>query len=271
MLVSRRILTRGPSVATVLVAVTCITVMLWRHGWHAGVGFEGRVVAPMVRADFHAKSPAIGALRADQKNEPSRAFGFQGNFFPGWNGVYRLEGIHGPDALVNPRFRELIEACGFERIWDWRLYQEFSKFPPLHRFYDVLNVRHYLDYRSNQGLLGAQLTPVFIGDLDVYRSETTWPRAFFTDRLAPYATPKDFAQLIASGDAVPSPPCRAMIRSFAAKSPPNSPVARSLPPATTGLPATPPLSKSTLPDPASWCSPRPGLIEISASLLTAGA
>jgi hypothetical protein len=173
--------------------------MLWRHGWHAGVGFEGRVVAPMVRADFHAKSPAIGALRADQKNEPSRAFGFQGNFFPGWNGVYRLEGIHGPDALVNPRFRELIEACGFERIWDWRLYQEFSKFSPLHRFYDVLNVRHYLDYRSNQGLLGAQLTPVFIGDLDVYRSETTWPRAFFTDRLAPYATPKDFAQLIASG------------------------------------------------------------------------
>lgn len=203
MLVSRRILTRGPSVATVLVAVTCITVMLWRHGWHAGVGFEGRVVAPMVRADFHAKSPAIGALRADQKNEPSRAFGFQGNFFPGWNGVYRLEGIHGPDALVNPRFRELIEACGFERIWDWRLYQEFSKFPPLHRFYDVLNVRHYLDYRSNQGLLGAQLTPVFIGDLDVYRSETTWPRAFFTNRLAPYATPKDFAQLIATGDGRP--------------------------------------------------------------------
>lgn len=203
MLVSRRILTRGPSTATVLVAVTCITVMLWRHGWHAGVGFEGRVVAPMVRADFHAKSPALAGLRADQKAEPSRAFGFQGNFFPGWNGVYRLEGIHGPDALVNPRFRELIEACGFERIWDWRLYQEFSKFSPLHRFYDVLNVRHYLDYRSNQGLLGAQLTPVFIGDLDVYRSETSWPRAFFTDRLAPYATPKDFAQLIASGDGRP--------------------------------------------------------------------
>ena len=203
MLVARRILTRGPSPAALIFAVTCIAVMLWRHGWHAGVGFEGRVVVPMVRADFHAKSPAIAALRADQKAEPSRAFGFQGNLFPGWNDVYRIEGLHGPDALVNPLYRELIEACGFERIWDWRLYQEFSKFAPLRRYYDFLNVRYFLDYRSNQALLGAQLTPVHHGDLDVYRSETAWPRAFFTDRLAPYATAKDFARLVATGDGRP--------------------------------------------------------------------
>jgi hypothetical protein len=203
MFVSRHILTRGPSSAALLVIVTCVVVLLWRHGWHAGVGFEGRVVAPMVRADFHAKSPAIAALRADQKKEPSRAVGFQGNLFPGWNDVYRLEGLNGPDALINPFYRELLDACGFVRLWDWRIYQEFSKFAPLRRFYDFLNVRHYLDYRSNQSLLGAQLSPVHYGDLDVYRSETVWPRAFFTDRLIPYASAKDFAQLISGGDARP--------------------------------------------------------------------
>lgn len=203
MLVSRRLLARGPTAAALIFAVTCITVLLWRHGWHAGVGFNGRVVAPMVRADFHAKSPAITALRADQKGEPGRAFGFQGNLFPGWNDVYRIEGLHGPDALVNPLYRELIEASGFERLWDWRLYQEFSKFAPLRRYYDFLNVRYFVDYRSNQALLGAQLTPVYFGDLDVYRSETAWPRAFFTDRLAAYGTAKDFARLVATGDGRP--------------------------------------------------------------------
>ena len=203
MLVSRRILGRGPTAATLLFAFTCIVVMLWRHGWHAGVGFEGRVVTPMTRSDFHAKSPAIVALKADQKSEPGRAVGFQGNLFPGWNDVYRIEGLNGPDALVNTHYRELLEVCGFLRIWDWRIYQEFSTFAPLRPFYDFLNVRHYLDYRSNQALLGAQLSPVHYGDLDVFRSESAWPRAFFTDRLAIYAEPKDFALLIGGGDGRP--------------------------------------------------------------------
>jgi len=204
-LIARRIISRGPNptAASLIFALTCMLVMLWRHGWHAGVGFEGRVVAPAARADFNAKSPAISALRADKKNEPSRTVGFQGNLFPGWNDAYRIEGINGPDALINPHYRELIEACDFVRIWDWRIYQEFSTFAPLRPFYDFLNVRYYFDYKSNQGLLGAVLSKVFIGDLDLYRSETTWPRAFFTDRLATYATAKDLAKLIAQGDGRP--------------------------------------------------------------------
>jgi hypothetical protein len=203
MLIARRILTRGPTAATLIFAFTCMIVMLWRHGWHAGVGFEGRVVTPAARADFKAASPAITALRADQKNEPSRAFGFQGNLFPGWNDAYRLEGINGPDALINPHYRELIEACDFVRIWDWRIYQEIGTYAPLRPFYDFLNVRHYLDYHSGQPALATLFTKLFDGDLDVYRSETVWPRAFFTDRLATYATVKDFAKLIATGDGRP--------------------------------------------------------------------
>jgi hypothetical protein len=221
MCATRRLLTRGPGPATLLVIFTCAVVMLWRHGWHAGVGFEGRVVAPAVRADFNAPSPAITALRADQKGEPSRAFGFQGNLFPGWNDVYRLESLCGPDALVNPHYRELIEACGIVRIWDWRLYQVSTEFLPLKPFYDFLNVRHYLDYKSDHGRLGAMLTPVHYGDLDVYRSETAWPRAFFTDRLAPYATAKDLAHLIATGDGRPFAAMQANDPAFRSEVPAN--------------------------------------------------
>ncbi len=202
-LAMRRVLTRGPSTAALIFAFTCVTVMLWRHGWHARVGFEGHVVMPTVRADFHAKSPAIAALRADQKDEPGRAIGFHGNLFPGWNNAYRLEGICGPDALMNPYYRELVDACGFNRIWDWRIYVEFPTFAALRPFYDFLNVRHYLDYKSDHGRQGSVLTSVFDGDLDVYRSETAWPRAFFTDRLATYAKPADFAKLVQTANGLP--------------------------------------------------------------------
>jgi hypothetical protein len=203
MLVARRILRRGPTAATLLFAFGCIVVMLWRHGWHAGVGFEGRVVTPAIRADLNAPSPAAAAVRADQKDEPWRTVGFQGNLFPGWNDAYRLEGLNGPDALINPYYRELIEICDFVRIWDWRIYQEIGTYAPLRPFYDFLNVRHYLDYHSGQPQLGTLFAKVFDGDLDVYRSESAWPRAFFTDRLAPYATAKDFANLVRTGDGRP--------------------------------------------------------------------
>lgn len=202
-LAMRRIATRGPTTAVILVAVTCMIVMLWRHGWHRSMGFGGRVVTPMLRADFQAKSPAIAALQADQKGEPGRAAGFHGNLFPGWNDVYHLEGICGPDALMNPKYRELLDACGLNRIWDWRIYVEFPTFAALRPVYDFLNVRHYLDYKSDHGRQGSVLTPVFDGDLDVYRSETAWPRAFFTDRVATYAKPADFAQLVKGGDRRP--------------------------------------------------------------------
>ena len=203
MFTARRFLARGSSAASLLVLATCAVVMLWRHGWHAGVGFEGRVVTPAVRADFHASSAALTALRADQKDEPARAFGFQGNLFAGWNDVYRLEGICGPDALMNPFYRELTDACGLVRLWDWRLYQTTTEFLPLRPIYDFLNVRYYLDYKSDQARVGAMLTPVKMADLDLYRSDTAWPRAFFTDRLATYSTPDDLARMILKGDGRP--------------------------------------------------------------------
>ena len=83
---------------------------------------EWRLVS--LRVDFHARSGAMEFARAAHAREPGRGYGMQGNFFPGWTGVYGLETVHGPDALVNPWLRELIGVSGLERIWDWRLYAE---------------------------------------------------------------------------------------------------------------------------------------------------
>ena len=69
--------------------------------------------------------------------------------------------------------------------------------------FDALNVRHYLDLQSDQGVLGRALKIVKGADLDVYESATAWPRAFFTDHLDTYDTPAEFIQKIRAGDGRP--------------------------------------------------------------------
>lgn len=203
--VARRVLVRRAlTPPLVLLGALAALVMLWRHGFHASaVGFEDYVARPTPRVDFHARSPAIQFARTETAHEPARGFGFRGNVFPGWTAVYGLETVHGPDALVNPFFRELITASGVERLWDWRLYVEPAGAGDVRPFFDALNVRWYFDLQSDQGLLGRALTLRKTADLDVYESPTAWPRAFFTDRLATYGPPEEFVQRIRDGDGRP--------------------------------------------------------------------
>lgn len=200
MIAGRQILRRGPSSARILALLACVLAMLWRHGWHAGIGFKDYVVTVPPRVDFQAESAAVSAVQALVETEPARVAGFEGNLFPGWNDVYRLEGICGPDALINPRYRELLQACAVDRVWDWRYIVHFEGLQQMKPVYDFLNIRYYLDYISDHDRMGSFLTPVKSADMDAYRSDTAWPRAFFTDRLAVYGQVDDLAHMIKNGD-----------------------------------------------------------------------
>ncbi|MEY4005565.1 MAG: hypothetical protein RLZZ221_1661, partial [Verrucomicrobiota bacterium] len=185
---------RRLTAASGLAIAGCTILLLWRHGAHdSALGFEDFVNRPARRADFHARSEAMETARATQTTTPARGYGFHGNFFAGWTGVYGLEGVHGPDALVNPFVRELMGASGVTRMWDWRFYAEAREAENVRPFFDALNVRHYFDLASDQGLLGRALRLVRTADLDVYESPTAWPRAFFSDRVVTYATPAELA------------------------------------------------------------------------------
>jgi hypothetical protein len=206
LVVLRRAATRGTvgGVAALLVALG-VAVLCWRHGLQAtAVGFESFVLRPTTRVNFHAKSPAVELVRATQAKEPSRAYGIRGNFFAGWNDAYALETIHGPDALMNPMYRELLSAFpGVQRIWDWRMYLEPQKVATARPFLDALNVRYYLDYRSDQGLMQQSLKLVKPGDLDVYESPTAWPRAFFSNQVFVYDRLDELVGKIGGGDGRP--------------------------------------------------------------------
>jgi hypothetical protein len=173
-----------------------LLVLLWRHGQQStAFGAADYIFTPEVRAPFRADSPAIDALKADTR-EPGRAVGFGDNFFPGWSAAYDIEGLSGADALINPYYRELISSLGIERIWDWRIYLSPAAGPGLKPVFDFLNVRHYLGQPGEADALASTLTLVKHADLDVFRSETTWPRAFFSSTVSTYETAEQFGQRV---------------------------------------------------------------------------
>ncbi|MBI4626996.1 MAG: hypothetical protein HY736_27710, partial [Verrucomicrobia bacterium] len=226
---ARRALTRQLTPALGLMMALAMAMMLWRTGLHAAaVGFGNYVHRPTPRVNFQAKSGAVEFVRAAQRQEPSRGFGLRGNFFPGWTGVYGLETVHGPDALVNRYLRELVGVSGVEKLWEWRLYVEPEKVGAARPFLDALNVRWYLDLQSDQGLLGRSLKLAKIADLDVYESPTAWPRAFFTDRLAVYDQAEEFVHAIRAGDGRPFAAAQREVRTPPSALSPLPPLPRDL-------------------------------------------
>ncbi len=183
--------------AAALLLLTCALIWHWRLGLQDNsLGFADYTVRPALRVNFDAPSEAIRLLQQGQRAAPSRGMGLESNFFPGWTGVYDLEGITGPDALANPAYRELCGAAPIERIWDWRLYLNANGVAAARPFLDFLNVRYYLAAPDSQDLTPAGLKLVRHADLDVYESPTVWPRAFFTDRLAHYVNVEDLQWLL---------------------------------------------------------------------------
>jgi hypothetical protein len=182
---------RRLSLGAGLALLACVIALLWRGGMHAASAFPHSTLNAAPRVDLLARSPALEALRRDQR-EPGRVIGLNATLSPGWSGVYDLEGVNGPDALMNPHYRELQEAFGVERVWDWRLVFTAENLAAAQPFLNLLNVRHVLAPAAAPLALPA----VASADLVVHRNEAAWPRAFFTDRVVRYARAADFAGLV---------------------------------------------------------------------------
>jgi hypothetical protein len=173
-----------------------LCMLLWRFAQYTKSPYSDYLVQPTHRVKLDAKSQAISYILDQQKISPSRAIGLQGNLWSGWSTYYALEGINAPDALINPRYHELLYATHLEQQWIWRLFLTRPILPDLKPILDFLNVKYYLDLRSDQGELGKLLTKDLIADLDVYHSTSVWPRAFFTDQIAKYDSINDLLALV---------------------------------------------------------------------------
>lgn len=192
----------GPSTAVVLLGLAALGTLHWRESLQVGVGFPEYVVKPTHRVNLRADSPTIDAILA-QRDTPFRVLGFHNDLIPGWSIMYGLEGISGPDALMNPYYREFLDTLGVPRVWDWRYIVETSDVARLKPVLDALNVRFYVGYHQGSAPAPTVLRPFLAADMDAYESTTVWPRAYFTDSAAVYEDIAQYASWLKAGDGRP--------------------------------------------------------------------
>jgi hypothetical protein len=176
--------------------VVAVGFILVRHGQHAPfVEPNAFLMTPGTRPDLLRSSPAIEFLQGVTSEEPGRVIGTNGNLFPGFATVHDLEGINGPNALDNRQYREFSEAAGVATPGDWRYEMTTAELPKWRPVLDFLNVR-YIAAAPEELSNPSGYVKVGRFDLEVYRSEHSWPRAFFTNRLEYYDTTGQFVEMI---------------------------------------------------------------------------
>jgi hypothetical protein len=200
-LITRYIL-RSPAKGFLLAPILLLGLIFvhWRAGMYVKTPVDEYVMNPQVRVNFAAPSSAVQRVREDQR-EPSRVVGLGDNLFSGFNAALSIEGINGADAVRDPYFRELTEAWGMEKQFDWRFVVNAGNMGHMKPFCDFLNVKYYLGPSSQRSVPG--LESVAALDLTVHESKSVWPRAFFTDAVSSYATLPDFTNMLRTGDGRP--------------------------------------------------------------------
>jgi hypothetical protein len=179
-----------------------LPLLLWRHCQYGQSFFNHYAFVPGLRCDLHAPSPGVAYV--DQlPGDPGRVVGWGTTLFPSYNSALRWESLYGVDALRNRYYQEMAIEFGMQRVWVWDWFNKVEDAPRLIPAHDMMNVTHYVadPAKPPREYPGLQLLQQL--DLDIYASPKAWPRAFFTDRLATYATALDFTKEVLKGDGRP--------------------------------------------------------------------
>ena len=200
--VLRRLALRGPALAPVLLLACCLFLIHWRQGIQLDGTFGEYTPELPARPDLLARSPAIDFLHADHAG-PFRGVGLGANLMLGYNAIAGVESFNSPETFVSPYLAEL-KTAGMKFTRDWLTDSlDKTRLAAVKRFYDLCNVRYYLTLPDDTLASVPGLRLIGKLDLDVYRNETAWPRAFFVDRLQDYDGVQDYVRAVKEGDAHP--------------------------------------------------------------------
>ena len=200
--VLRRLALRGFALAPVLLLACCLFLIHWRQGIRLDGAFGEYTPELPDRLDLLARSPAVDFLHADRES-PFRGVGLGANLMMGYSGIAGVESFNGPDAFASPYLEEL-KTAGMKFTHDWLTDAlDKTRLAAVKRFYDLCNVRYYLTLPDDplDAVPGLRLIGKL--DLDVYRNETAWPRAFFVDRLQDYEDVAGYVREVMDGDSRP--------------------------------------------------------------------
>jgi len=157
--------------------------------------FPKGVMHPAIRVLLAPESPVIEHIKSDS-NAPFRVVGFGGNLTPGYSVVLNIESFNGPDPLVSAYYRELLAAAIVQNKTSWRFVISKDSLSELKPFYDFLNIKYYLATTKQQSDRPEGLVFIKHLDMDAYRSDSAWPRAFFTSSISTYDDQNQLLRMI---------------------------------------------------------------------------
>ena len=201
-LARRCALGRGSRAANVLGLALIFAAFHFRHGMWLETKFDSYTMNPRQRVNLQASSPAVDFVRARQ-HEPARVIGFGQILRPGFNAAEHLETPTGSDAVTVKALAEWYEAAGLQGMAMWWPTLAKSTLPETRAIYDAMNVRYYLGSPATAHEATPGLRRIASADLEVFESETAWPRAFFTDRVVRYRDERTLATWVKGGDGRP--------------------------------------------------------------------
>lgn len=200
---ARRFFRRQGSGADWMLGIAlCLVGLHFRFGMWLETKFDTYVVNPQARASFHAPSPAVDFIRS-RETEPGRTIGFGQVLRGGFATALLLETPAGTDAIQMKHYVEWYEASNRGLIELFYPTISRANFAATRRFYDAMNVRYYLAPPTDGLPDTPGLKTLLRADLEVLESESAWPRAFFTDRVARYDRAPTLMRWIESGDGRP--------------------------------------------------------------------
>ena len=201
-LARRFALGRGSRAAHALGIALILAAFHFRHGMWLETKFDIYTMNPRQRVNLQAHSPAVDFVRARQ-HDPARTMGFGQILRPGFNVVEHLETPTGADAVTVKALAEWYDAAGLQGMAMWWPTLAKSRLPDTRAIYDAMNVRYYLGSPATAAEPTPGLRKIVSADLEVFESETAWPRAFFTDRVTSYRDERTLAAWVKGGDGRP--------------------------------------------------------------------
>jgi hypothetical protein len=202
-LARRLVLGRGSRPVAALAVVVILAAFHFRHGMWLDTKFDIYVMNPQERVNLQAHSPAVDFAHAQQAAAPSRVVGFGQILKPGFNPVLHLESPLGIDAVMESQMAQWYAESGLGASSIAQPAQDLAGLKKTRIFYDAMNVRYYLGSTASPELVSPGMKKVARADLDVFESETAWPRAFFSDRLTSYSDVPALAGMMLGGDGRP--------------------------------------------------------------------
>lgn len=192
--------------AVVLLTI-CFLIVHVRHGMHLLTGvkaIDAFVMNPTQRANFAIKSSAIEFVRneIDKAAFPTRVIGEKAVLFPGFNARFGLEGIVPVEALRNKYYDKLLAIVDYPVAkWSWCHLisndQIFDRAASL----DLLGIGYIVATPGTN--MPEDMKLVHSSDLDVWKRESVWPRAFFVNNIIEVHNPSDILDALTDKTQIP--------------------------------------------------------------------